>query len=152
MGTWETVQRPPDVVPIVNKWVFVKKQNKAGEVVRHKARLVAKGCVQHPGHDCMETLSPVVRMDTLHVILALIAEKGLKLQQMEVKGVYLNGTLQETIYMQQPKGCEDGTGQVCRLVKPLYGSKQAGCKSSPTDLQHYNKLIYLHHHHTLPQR
>ena len=99
MGTWETVQKPPNAVPIGNKWVFVKKQNKAGEVVRHKARLVVKGCAQHPGHDYMETFLPVVRMDTLHAILALIAEKGLKMQQMDIKGAYLNGTLQETIYM-----------------------------------------------------
>jgi hypothetical protein len=56
-----------------------------------------------------------------------VAEKGLKMQQMDVKGAYLNGTLQETIYMRQPEGCEDGTGRVCRLVKPLYGLKQPGC-------------------------
>ena len=65
-------------------------------------------------------------MDTIRALLALIPEKGLKLQQMDVKGAYLNGTLQETIYMHQPKGCEDGTGRVCRLVKSLYGLKQAG--------------------------
>jgi Reverse transcriptase (RNA-dependent DNA polymerase) len=99
MGTWETVQKPPDAVQIVKKWVFIKKQNKAGELVRHKARLVVKGCAQCPGQDYMETFLPVVRMDTLHAILALIAEKGLKMQQMDVKGAYLNGTLQETIYM-----------------------------------------------------
>jgi Reverse transcriptase (RNA-dependent DNA polymerase) len=95
-------------------------------VVRHKARLVVKECVQHPGFDYMETFSPVVRMDMLCTILALIHIKGLKMQQMDVKGAYLNGTLQETIYMHQPEGCEGGTGQVCRLIKPLYGLKQAG--------------------------
>ena len=47
---------------------------------------------------------------------------------MDIKGTYLNGTLHETIYMRQPEGCEDGTGQVCKLVKPLYGLKQAGHK------------------------
>jgi len=51
-----------------------------------------------------------------------------KLQQIDVKGAYLNGILHETIYMRQPEGCEDGTDQVCRLVKPLYGLKQAGCE------------------------
>ena len=74
----------------------------------------------------METFSPVVRMDTLRAILALVAEEGLKMQQMDVKGAYLNGTLQETIYMRQPEGCEDGTDRVCRLIKSLYGLKQAG--------------------------
>ena len=110
MGTWETVPKPPDAVPITNKWVFVKKWNKEGEVVRHKARLVVKGCAQHPGFDYMETFSPVVRMDTLRAILALVPIKGLKMQQMDMKGAYLNGTLQEMIYMRQPEGCEDGTG------------------------------------------
>src|SRR5277367_6269862 len=113
-------------VPIANKWVFVKKRNKAGEVIRYKARLVVKGCAQRPGYDYMETFSPVVRMDTLRAILALVAEEGLKMQQMDVKGAYLNGTLQETIYMRQPEGCEDGTDRVCRLIKSLYGLKQAG--------------------------
>jgi Reverse transcriptase (RNA-dependent DNA polymerase) len=126
MGTWETVPKPPDAVPIANKWVFVKKWDKEGYVVRYKARLVAKGCAQCPGQDYMETFSPVVRMDTLRAILALIPMKGLKMQQMDVRGAYLNSTLQETIYMQQPEGCEDGTGHVCRLIKPLYGLKQAG--------------------------
>ena len=99
MGTWETVQKPPDAVPIANKWVFVKKRDIAGKVIRYKARLVAKGCAQRPGYDYMETFSPVVRMDTLRAVLALISENGLKMQQMDVKGAYLNGTLQETIYM-----------------------------------------------------
>jgi Reverse transcriptase (RNA-dependent DNA polymerase) len=65
-------------------------------------------------------------MDTLCAILALIPEKGLKLHQIDVKGAYLNGTLQETIYMRQPEGCEDGMGCLCKLVKTLYGLKQAG--------------------------
>jgi Reverse transcriptase (RNA-dependent DNA polymerase) len=110
MGTWETVQNLPDAVLIANKWVFVKKRNKQGEVVMFKARLVAKWCAQCPRFDYMETFSFVVRMDTLHAILALVVKKWFKMQQMDVKGTYLNRTLQETIYMQQPEGCEDGTG------------------------------------------
>lgn len=64
MGTWRLVKKPDDAIPIANKWTFVKKRNKAGEVVKFKARLVAKGCAQRPGHDYVETFSPVVRMDT----------------------------------------------------------------------------------------
>jgi hypothetical protein len=128
MGTWETVQKPPDVVPISNKWVFIWKRNNLEEIVHYKARLVAKGCAQCPGHNYMEMFSPVVRMDTVRAILALVPSKKLQLQQMDVKGAYLNGVLQETIFMKQPEGCEDGTGRVCRLVKTLYGLKQSGCE------------------------
>ena len=64
----------------------------------------------------METFSPVVRMDTLQAILALVLMQDLKLQQMDIKGTYLNGTLHETIYMQQSEGCEDGMGRGCKLV------------------------------------
>jgi hypothetical protein len=126
MGTWELVQKPPNTIPIANKWVFVKKRNKEGEVIRFQARLVAKGCTQFPGYDYMETYSPVVRMDTLRAILALVPLKKLRLQQMDVKGAYLNGILKEIIFMQQAEGCEDRTGRVCCLVKTLYGLKQAG--------------------------
>ena len=71
---------------------------------------MAKGCMQRPRYNYMEKFLPVVRMDTLHPILALVPMQNLKVQQMDVKGAYLNGTLHETIYMQQPEGCEDGMG------------------------------------------
>jgi hypothetical protein len=128
MGTWETVQKPPDTVPISNKWVFICKWNNLGGIVRYKARLVAKGCAQCPGHDYVEMFSSIVRMDTVHAILALVPSKRLLVQQMDVKGAYLNGVLQETIYMKQPEGCEDGTSRVCQLVKTLYGLKQSRCE------------------------
>ena len=110
MGTWELVEKPPDAALIPNKWTFVKKRNKAGEIVRHKARLVIKGCAQRPGQ-YSETYSPVVRMDSLRAILALVPVKNLLVQQMDIKGAYLNGILQEEIYMRQPEGCEDASGK-----------------------------------------
>ena len=88
--------------------------------------LVARGFSQHPGYDYTETFLPVVWMDTLWAILALASIKNLKIKQMDVKGAYLNGKLHEIIYMMQPEGFEDGTDRVCRLIKPLYGLKQAG--------------------------
>ena len=72
MGTWELVDKPRGAVPIANKWVFTKKRNKEGEVIKYKARLVAKGFAQHPGFDYLETHSPVVRMETIRAILALV--------------------------------------------------------------------------------
>jgi len=87
---------------------------------------VAKGCAQRPGYDYIETFSPVVRMDTIQAILALVPIKGLKIQQLDVKGAYLNGILKEKVYMHQPEGYEDGSDQVCELLKTLYGLKQSG--------------------------
>ena len=126
MGTWKLVEKPPDAIPIANKWTFVRKRNKAGEIVRFKARLVAKGCSQRPGYDYSETFSPVVRMDTIRAILALVPSMGLKIRQLDIKGAYLNGILKEKVYMRQPEGYEDGTDRICELLKTLYGLKQAG--------------------------
>ena len=55
MGTWRLVEKPPNAIPIANKWTFLKKRNKAGEVIKFKARLVAKKCAQRPGHDYVKT-------------------------------------------------------------------------------------------------
>jgi hypothetical protein len=126
MGTWRLVTKPPDAVPIANKWTFIKKRNKAGNIIKYKARLVAKGCAQRPGYDYVETFSPVVRMETVQAILALVPMKGLKIQQMDVKGAYLNGILKEKVYMHQPEGYEDKTNWVCELVKTIYGLNQSG--------------------------
>jgi hypothetical protein len=126
MGTWELVDKPPNAIPVANKWVFIRKRNKLGEIVKYKARLVAKGYSQRPGQDYNETYSPVIRLDMLRAILALVPAKRLKVQQMDIKGAYLNGHLKERVYMKQPEGFDDGTGRVCRLVKTLYGLKQSG--------------------------
>jgi len=126
MGTWKLVDKPVGAVPIANKWVFTKKRNKEGVLTKYKARLVAKGCAQRPGHDYLETHSPVVRLETIQAILAIAPTRKLHIQQMDIKGAYLNGTLKEHVYMQQLEGFTDGTGRVCLLIKTLYGLKQAG--------------------------
>jgi len=126
MGTWNLIDKPVGTVPINNKWVFAKKRNKEGVLTKYKARLVAKGCAQRPGHDYIETHSPVVHLETIRAILAIAPMQKLHIQQMDIKGAYLNGTLKERVYMQQPKGFADGTGQICLLIKTLYGLKQAG--------------------------
>jgi hypothetical protein len=127
-GTWVKIKNPETAIPIANKWVFIKKYNKEGNLTKYKARLVAKGCAQCPGHDYLETFSPVVCMETIRAVLALSAIKDFVIQQMDVKGAYLNGTLKEKVYMHQPDGYADDTERVCKLIKMLYGLKQSGCE------------------------
>jgi hypothetical protein len=125
-GTWRMVKKPPGAVPIANRWVFAKKRDKSGNIVKYKARLVAKGCAQRPGYDYNETHSPVIRLETIRAILSLVPTYKLKVQQMDVKGAYLNGKLNERVYMKQPEGYEDVTDLICELIKTLYGLKQSG--------------------------
>src|ERR1700678_1444973 len=126
METWKLVERPKDRAPISNKWVFLQKFSKTRELLKYKARLVAKGCAQRPGYDYDQTFSPVVRLETIRAILAIVPSKQLKIRQIDIKGAYLNGNLQEQVYMHQPEGYDDGSGKVCLLVKTLYGLKQSG--------------------------
>jgi len=81
--------------------------------------------LQKRGVDYHETFSPVVKFDSIRIILALAASRNIRLQQFDIKTVFFNGKLRETIYMKQPEGYEDGTKNVCRLERSLYGLKQA---------------------------
>ena len=75
------------------------KYNKQGELIEHKAWSVAKGCAQRPGYDYTDTFSPVVQLETIQVMLPIVIRDKLKIQQMDVKGAYLNVVLQEKVYM-----------------------------------------------------
>ena len=99
MGTWQLTEKPMDAQPIANKWVFVKKRDKYGQVIKYKARLVVKGCAQRLGYDYMEMHSPVMHLEIIRAILALVPIRGLQIHQMDIKGAYLNGTLKERVYM-----------------------------------------------------
>ena len=126
MGTWQLVEKLEGAVPIRNKWVLVKKRNKTGEIIKYKARMVAKGCAQHPGYDYLEMHLPVVCMETICTILAVVAMQKLFIYQLDIKGAYLNGKLKQCMYMHQLKGYNDGTRCVCMLVRTLYSLKQVG--------------------------
>ena len=125
MGTWELANAPKDRKPITNKWVFMKKYNKDGDLQIYKARLVARGFSQIPGMDYNQTFAPVVRLETIRTILALAVKNDWEIQQMDIKGTYLNGDLKEEIYMNQPEGFDDGTSHLCHLIKTIYGLKQS---------------------------
>jgi len=125
-GTWELVEPVADRQAIGSRWVFAKKYDEHGNVVKHKARLVAQGFSQVPGIDYTENFAPVVRLDAVRTCIALSAIKDWEMRQLDIKGAYLNGELEEEIYMRQPEEFDDGSGRVCKLKRPLYGLKQAG--------------------------
>ena len=99
---WELVNLLPGRKTIGNKWVLKIKHKADGSIDKYKARLVVKGYTQREGIDYEETFSPVVRIASIHLILAIIASLDLELFQMNVKTAFLNGELDEEIYMDQP--------------------------------------------------
>nr|AAL31082.1 putative polyprotein [Oryza sativa Japonica Group] len=126
-GTWEVTERPCGCKPVGCKWVFKKKLRPDGTIKKYKARLVAKGYTQKEGEDFFDTYSPIAGLTTIRVLLSLAASHGLLVHQMDVKTAFLNGELDEEIYMDQPNGfvVEGQEGKVCKLLKSLYGLKQA---------------------------
>jgi hypothetical protein len=121
-GTWELVDLPPGHKAVKSKWVFKLKADG-----RYHACLVAKGFTQIPGVDFDETFSPVARFESLHMLLALAALEDWHIHQMDVKSAFLNGVLDEEIFMEQPQGfiTTGSETQVCCLRKAIYGLKQA---------------------------
>ena len=104
--TWDLVNLPDDKNSIGLKWVFKTKLNERGEVDKHKARLVAKGFSQQPGIDYGETFAPVARIDTVQFVLAIATQKKWPIYQMDVKSAFLNGVLNEEVYVEQSLGFE----------------------------------------------
>lgn len=125
--TWSLIPPSPDQKLISNKWVFRVKTKADGTLDKLKARLVARGYEQMAGVDYMETFSPVVKFTTIRLIFTLAATRHWSIQQIDVNNAFLNGDLEETIYMVQPKGFEDPKfpSYVCKLHKSIYGLKQA---------------------------
>ena len=127
--TWTLVKRPTDRTAIGCMWVYAIKYNADGSINRFKARLVAKGCSQKEGLDYKETFAPVAKMPSLRALLAIAAAQDLELHQMDVKTAFLNGDLEEDIYMEQPPGFVAPGSQanlVRKLNRSLYGLRQAG--------------------------
>jgi len=120
-GTWVVVQPLPGRNIIGCRWLFVRKGDG-----RFKVRLVAKEYSQQPGIDFTETFAPVAKFTTLRVLLALVAENHWELHSMDVKKAFLNGVLEEEVYMHFPEGIDEiPKGMVCRLVKAIYGLRQS---------------------------
>ena len=117
----------PNTNVIGTKWVFHNKQDENGVVTRNKARLVAQGFTQVEGLDFEETYAPVARLEAIWMLLAYVAYHNFKLYQMNVKSTFLNGPIQELVYVEQPPGFEDHKfpNHVYKPQNALYGLKQA---------------------------
>ena len=125
--TWELVDLPKGSKAIGCKWVFRRKYHSDGTLNTYKARLVAKGFRQREGIDYFDTYAPVARLTTIRVLFALASLHNLYVHQMDVKTAFLNGDLDEEVYMEQSEGfvLPENEQKVCKLVKSLYGLKQA---------------------------
>jgi hypothetical protein len=124
---WEIVPRPKNKDVVSSKWIYKIKHVADGSIEKHKARFVARGFSQKEGIDYEETFAPVARYTSIRTIIALAAKMKWKLHQMDVKTTFLNGVIEEEVYIEQPQGfeVEDRKTHVCRLKKALYGLKQA---------------------------
>ncbi|KAL4033283.1 hypothetical protein IC575_006370 [Cucumis melo] len=123
----DLVDQPDGVKPIGCKWIYKRKRGADGKVQTFKARLVAKGYTQVEGVDYEETFSPVAMLKSIRILLSIAAYFDYEIWQMDVKTAFLNGNLEETIYMQQPEGfiIPGQEQKICKLNRSIYGLKQA---------------------------
>ncbi|KAL8088588.1 hypothetical protein AgCh_038388 [Apium graveolens] len=148
---WELVKPPKDASVIGIKWISKNKVDEFGTVTRNKARLVAQGYNQQEGIDFDQTYAPLARLESIRMLLAYACYKKIKLHQMDVKSAFLNGFLEEVVYVKQPPGFEheQHPDYVYKLKKALYGLKQAprACKltsnekGKDVDIKKYRGMI-----------
>ena len=124
--TWDVVPLPPGKKAVGCKWVHAKKHHADGTLERYKSRLVARGFTQAYGIDYFETFSPVAKMETIRLLLAVAAHFHWVIGLFDLKNAFLHGDLTEEVYMHQPPGYLLGPpSTACRLQKSIYGLKQS---------------------------
>ena len=125
-NVWDVVPRPENKLVVSSHWLYKVKKAVDGSVEKHKVRFIARGFSQVEGIDYDETFSPVERYSYFRSMLALSTHIGWKIHQMDVKTAFLNGEIEEEVYIEQPEGFEtfDHESHVCRLKRALYGLKQ----------------------------
>ncbi|GJS91287.1 zinc finger, CCHC-type containing protein [Tanacetum coccineum] len=126
-NTWVLADLPPGCKPLGYKWIFKRKLKVDGTIEKFKARLVIQGFKQKSGIDYFDTYAPVARISTIRLLIAMASIHSLIIHQMDVKTAFLNGELDEEVYMNQPQGfiMPGNENKVCKLIKSLYGLKQA---------------------------
>ena len=127
---WEEVPRPHDRSVVGSRWIFKINYAADGSVEKFKAKFVAKGYAQKEGIDYEETFSPVAKYTSIRSVISLVAQMGWEIHQMDAKTAFLNGVIQEEVYIEQPEGFEthDQKTHVCRLKKALYVELMATCR------------------------
>lgn len=125
--TWDETDLPPGKKAVSSKWVFTIKYQSNGDIERYKACLVARGFTQTYGTDYTYTFAPVAKIHTVRVVLSLATNLSWELWQMDVKNAFLQGKLEDKVYMTPPPGLEDTIApeKVLRLRKAIYGLKQS---------------------------
>jgi hypothetical protein len=123
---WEIVPRPKNKDVVTSRWLLKIKHDVDGSIEKYKAIFVARGFSQKEGIDYEETFAPMARYTSIRTIIALAAKMKWKLHQMDVKTAFLNGVIEEEMYIEQPQGfeVEDRRSHVYKLKKALYGLKQ----------------------------
>ncbi|WZY72232.1 hypothetical protein YC2023_004472 [Brassica napus] len=125
--TWYESELPKGKKAVTSRWIFTIKYKADGKVERKKSRLVARGFTQTYGEDYIETFAPVAKLHTIRIVLSLAVNLGWGLWQMDVKNAFLQGELEDEVYMHPPPGLEHlvKRGNVLRLKKAIYGLKQS---------------------------
>ena len=124
---WTEVDPPPNAKVVKSKWIYKLKTDMDGKVHSYKACLIAKGHTQTFGIDYEETFSPVADIRAIRILIAIAAYYDYEIWKMDVRTAFLNGRLDEDIYMQQPEGYvnPEFPNRVCKLQRSIYGLKQA---------------------------
>jgi len=124
-SVWDLVPRLENNSVVSSHWLYKVKQDADGNVEKHKARFVSRGFSQVQGIDYDETFAPIARYSSIRSMLALLAQMGWKIHQMDVKTTSLNGEIEEEVYIEQLEGFEtfNHGSHVCRLKRVLYGLK-----------------------------
>ncbi|MCO5552927.1 hypothetical protein L7F22_006446 [Adiantum nelumboides] len=135
--TWELVPLPEDKKAIGCKWVYKVKRKSDGTIERYKARLVAKGYAQTYGIDYEKTFAPIAKMAIVRTVIAVAAAKGWFMHQMDVKNAFLQGKLQEEVYVEQPPRYEDGKhpDYICAYYLIIVGDSETRIEHIPDELR-----------------
>lgn len=127
MGTWMPAKLPPGRKLIGTRWLYKRKRNAAGWVVKHKGRVIAQGWSQRPGFDFEKSFAPTARIASVRLVLIVAATRGMIVEQGDVSNAFLNSKIDRDIYVRAPEGYKLPPGFDClQLLKALYGTRQAG--------------------------